>query len=352
MTLNNNVVYLNGLTMNAYDGTISGDVSYNLISTLIKAKLNGNSIDANRFIGAAALIKDQLFGTLKFDTDVSLSGATYQEQMKTLNGIANFTIENGKLGSLGSMETFLGANNLVSQSLISTKLGSVVNAVAPYNSSEFKTMTGKVTLKGGVANINEIKSSGDNMSLYITGSMNLLNNTINATLLGKVSEQLANALGPVSSVSTDKLISSIPGVGNYALALFKALTVTADENILKKIPDLTKTGENQKNFKVVLNGNVEKPASVVKSFQWVETESEYAETQNGIKSLLTSPETTAIKEQAKDIVKTIFKNDSTETTTESSEQPSTKKQNIQKGVSTLFNILNEASNTTTNTTKE
>lgn len=350
LTLNNNVVYLNGLTMNAYDGTISGDVSYNLISTLIKAKVNGNSIDANRFIGAAALIKDQLFGTLKFDTNVSLSGATYEEQMKTLNGTANFTIENGKLGSLGSMETFLGANNLVSQTFLSTKLGAVANAVAPYNSSEFKTMTGKVTLKGGVATINEIKSAGDNMSLYITGSMNLLNNTINATLLGKVSEQLANALGPVSSVSTDKLISAIPGVGNYALALFKAMTTTADENLLKKIPDLTKTGENQRNFKVVLNGNVEKPATVVKLFQWIETESEYAETQNGIRTLLGGTDTTAIKEQAKEIVK-IFKNDSNENV-EATETFTITKPNIQKGVSTLFNMLNDSSNTTTNTTKE
>ncbi len=342
LTLNNNTVYLNGLTMSAYDGTMSGDVSYNLISTLIKAKVNGSGIDANRFIGAAALIKDQIFGTLKFDTNVSLSGATYEEQMKTLNGNANFTVENGKLGSLGSIETFLGANNLVSQSLIATKLGSVVNAVAPYNSSEFKTMTGKVSLKGGVATINEIKSAGDNMSLYITGTMHLLNNTIQATLFGRLSQQLANALGPVSAVSTDKLISSIPGVGNYALALFKAMTVTADEATLKKIPDLTKTSESPRNFKVVLNGSVEKPASVVKMFQWIETESEYAATQNDIKSLLGGTDTTAIKEQAKDIVKTLFGNDSSSSeSSETTEQPSSKKQNIQKGVSTLFNMLNE-----------
>ena len=359
MTLINNTVNLNGLTLNAYDGTMSGDVSYNMISSLIKAKVKGNGIDANKFIGAAALLKDQIFGTLKFDTNVSLSGATYQEQMKTLTGTADFTVENGKLGSLGSIETFLGANNLVSQSLISTKLGSAVNAVAPYNSSEFKNMTGKVSLKGGVATINEIKSAGDNMSLYITGDMNLLNNTIKATLLGRLSQQLANALGPVANVSTDKLISSIPGVGSYALGLFKALTVTADEALLKKIPDLTKNSENSRNFKVVLNGNVEKPASVVKLFQWIETESEYSKTQSDIKSLLggtsVTTDTTKIKEQAKeqakDFVKSLLKPETEETTSESEEiSPQAKrKQNIQKGVSTLFNMLNEAGSTSKET---
>ncbi len=346
LTLSKNTVYLNGMSLNAYDGNISGDVSYNLISTLVKAKLSGSGIDANKFIGAAALLKDQVFGTLKFNTDVSLSGATYTEQMKTLKGSADFVVENGKFGSLGSIESFLGANNLASQAFIATKIGSVINTVVPYNSSEFKILTGTVKLSDGNAKLEEIKSSGDNMSLYITGNMNLLNNNIQATLLGKLSSQLANALGPISSVSSDKLISSIPGVGSYALTLFKALTVTADEKILAQIPPLTKEGEGEKNFKVLLNGNVEKPATVVKSFQWVQTSSEYDETKNNLSELL-GGNTTALKDSAKEIVNSLFKGD-----TSSSEQKnaveqgdsssSAAKQNLQKGVNTLFNILNEA----------
>ncbi|MBR6163134.1 AsmA family protein [bacterium] len=346
LTLSKNTVYLNGMTLNAYDGTVSGDVSYNLITTLIKAKLSGSGVDANKFIGAAAMLKDQVFGTLKFNTDVSLSGATYEEQMKTLKGTADFVVENGKFGSLGSIETFLGANNLASQALISTKIGSVINTVVPYNSSEFKTLTGNVRLSDGNAKLEEIKSSGDNMSLYITGNMNLLNNNLQATLLGRLSSQLANALGPISSVSSDKLISSIPGVGSYALTLFKALTITADEKILAKIPPLTKESEGAKNFKVVLNGNVEKPAGLVKSFQWVQTSSEYAETKNNLSELLGN--TTALKDSAKEIVNSLFKADtSTEqkNAVEGAESsPANAKQNLQKGVNTLFNIINEASN--------
>lgn len=55
---------------------------------------------------AFAAIKDQVKGKLSFSADVSLKGATYEQQMSSLKGKAAFKVEDGQLGSIGRIETF------------------------------------------------------------------------------------------------------------------------------------------------------------------------------------------------------------------------------------------------------
>lgn len=49
-TMNNDVIYLKNLKGAAYDGEFSADVSYNLVSTAVKAKAEGKSMNANAVV--------------------------------------------------------------------------------------------------------------------------------------------------------------------------------------------------------------------------------------------------------------------------------------------------------------
>ena len=59
------------LITSAFQGKVDGDVSVNLISTLIKAKVKGKGLDVEDTLLSAAAMKDTLSGTMDFDADIS-----------------------------------------------------------------------------------------------------------------------------------------------------------------------------------------------------------------------------------------------------------------------------------------
>ncbi|MDD3236996.1 MAG: AsmA-like C-terminal region-containing protein [Candidatus Gastranaerophilales bacterium] len=282
--LNKNVVYLDNLNAKAYNGNISGKATYNLSNFITKTNIKAQGIDANPAVSAFLALNNQLFGTLNFKADVVLKGLTYQEQIKSLKGNVDFNIENGQMGSLGQLETFLKANNLVSQTFISTSLGGIINTIAPYNTGNFDYLKGTVHLQNGYCIINEIKSSGDNMSLYIDGNYNLLNNYANLIIKGRLSDKVVAALGPIATFSPEKLLSNIPKFGPAAVSILQIFNTPTTQAQLSQIPPLTTDAHSQE-FKVLINGDIQKP-TFVKSFQWLTTPAEIQNTQTSLKDLL------------------------------------------------------------------
>ena len=269
-TMSDNTLYLNNLKANAYKGHIEGNLSYNLQYLRLKAKLKGQNLDANSVVTAFLGLKDQMNGNLNFNADFTTSGSEYKQQMQTLKGSASFVILNGQMGSLGKFEHFLYAQNLLSQSFVKTTLGSIASNLAPKNTGKFAKMSGDIGLSNGWAQIVQITSSGPNMSLYLTGKYNLINNYANIDILGQISKEVANSLGIVCDLSLEKLTSSF--TSKFGTTVNKVISgyniATSNEN-LKKIPQLSSgTTEGTKNFKVKIDGNIES-ASSVKSFMWL-----------------------------------------------------------------------------------
>lgn len=306
--LHNNLLKIPNFSLNAYDGAISGGASYNLITTAVTAIVRGNGINANQVATVFAQVKDQIFGTASFNANVSLKGTTYTAQMKSLKGRANFEVKKGQLGSLGKFENFIKAPNVLSQTLISTSIGSVVNTVVPYNSSQFDTLKGDISFNGGNAIINSINSSGTNMALHISGRYNLLNNNVNMAILGRISSSLTEALGPIGKFTTDKIVSYIPKVGKKALNVFSALTATSTKAEINKIPQLSTKSPNTQTFKVVLNGNIEKPLTLIKSFKWLTTSSEYSATSSDITGVINKTFGIAVDNTIKNVAKSVSQN--------------------------------------------
>ncbi len=305
-TLVNDLFKLNNLKATAFKGNINGNVTYNLKTTAVTAKIKGQKIDANPAVTVFVALKDQMMGNVDFNADVSLKGATYEEQMKTLNGKVDFELKDGQMGSLGSFETFLKADNLLTQSFISSKVGNVISTIAPYKTGKFSYLNGIVNIHNGVASLDPVKMSGPHMALLLTGNVNILTMVSNLQILGYLSSDIMGALGPVGDLSLDKFASYIPTFGSKITSVFNAYNQAMKQADLDKIPALTPSKTNARAFKVVLNGNLYNPPAAIKKFQWLNTPEKIAEEQSALKEA-TTVKVPVTKEEIKEQIKTDVK---------------------------------------------
>lgn len=342
----NDLFTLDDLKASVYNGSITGKVTYHLATTAVNALIKGNGVNANNIVTVFAALKDQVMGNVDFDANVKLKGSTYEQQIKSLNGKVHFELKDGQLGSLGRFETFLKADNLVSQGFIVTQIGSLINTVAPYNTGKFSYLNGNLNIINGVANFNPIKMSGPHMSLLITGNANILTMISSMQIMGSLSPEVMSALGPVANLSVEKFATYIPKFGTSIATALNNFNAAANKSDLAKIPALSPAKENTRSFKVVLNGNLNNPTSAIKRFQWLNTPEEIQQEQQ---SLLESVKTTVPtnKEELKQQLKEGLTNQ-----LEKNEKVQEIKQN--KAVKTLSDIYNfyKQKNTTTETTQE
>lgn len=301
-TLINDLFKLDNLKASAFGGNITGNVTYNVKTTAVTAKIKGDKIDANPAVTVFAGLKDQMMGKVDFDADVKLKGATYTQQMKSLNGKVHFALKDGQMGSLGRFETFLKADNLLSQSFVSTKIGSLISSVAPYNTGKFAYLNGDINIKNGTAILSPVKMSGPHMSLILIGNVNILSMNSNLQILGSLSPEVENALGPVSDLSVEKFAAYIPRFGTKIASALNNYNASANKSELAKIPPLTPSKDGTKAFKVVLNGNLNNPPSAVKRFQWLNTPEKIKEEQAALEEAA-APKLPATKEEFKEMVK-------------------------------------------------
>ncbi len=333
-SLINDLFKLKNLKASVYGGEVTGDVSYNLATTAVSAVIKGKNVNANNAVTVFAALKDQVIGNVDFDANVKLKGSTYEQQIKSLNGKINFSLKDGQLGSLGRFETFLKADNLLTESFISTKIGSLVSTVAPYNTGKFSYLTGNLDIVNGIAELNPVKMSGPNMSLLLTGNVNILTMISSIQILGSLAPDIVSALGPVANLSVEKFASYIPKFGASIASALNTYNAAANKNELESIPELTPAKEGSQSFKVILNGNLNNPASAVKRFQWLNTaEKIEQEEQSLLQSVTPAVSVPQNKEELKQQVKESIQN-----TLENNEKVQELKQN--KAVQTFSSIYN------------
>ncbi len=220
--LTDNIYYLNDLNALFAQGSASGSCSYNLINGKIAVDMGAENISlkeaAKQFTGID-LVRS---GTLQGNAKVTLSGATLEEQIKTLRGTVKFEVRDGEYGENISFGRFINAVNVLNLGTFSSLLNNITAKVNSFNTQEFKNIDGLLNFNNGVASVSTFKSQGPNMSLNANGTYNLLNNYANLKITGKVSSKVANALG---DLGINKLQSTIEKVS------------TAAENTINKAVD-------------------------------------------------------------------------------------------------------------------
>ena len=266
--LTNNIFYLKNMVGDCFSGKINGNISYNIENGHIGVDLKAENMNAENAIRGAAGIKNALSGTLGFNANVTLHGATDVEMIKNLKGKASFNISDGELGNIGRFENMLLAQNLMTNSVIKAAVNSVQALPTVKSTAKFKTITGNMSFNDGWAYLDPIKTSGPSMSYYIVGKYNILNATANVAILGRISAEVVSLLGPLGQLSVTKITSYIPVLGKATGILINALTMDPATERTSFIPALSSGETNFKDFKVEFNGGVESKSSI-KSFKWL-----------------------------------------------------------------------------------
>ena len=75
ISVEDNIFYLNNLNTSTLEGTVGGDISANLLSMLLTAKVNGRNINVEKAFYELMNMKDTLTGTVAFNTDLVINGA-------------------------------------------------------------------------------------------------------------------------------------------------------------------------------------------------------------------------------------------------------------------------------------
>jgi len=269
LSLKNNFLYLNNLDADAYLGEIKGNINYNLLNGKTGIDIRGRGLSANSALIALTNRNDKIVGVLDFDSDISVKGATQNEILNNLSGSTDFIIHNGQMGVLGKFEHLLYAQNILSNNVFKGTLNIIAKALTIKNTGVYKYMKGKITFSNGWANIAWVKTSGPSMSLYMSGRYYLPGNTADLTILGRISDDIVRILGPIGEFSMDKAISSIPKIGEITAYFVSQFTVNPNYENTDLIPDLSpKTEFGTKEFKVVIDGDIQKQSSV-KTFKWI-----------------------------------------------------------------------------------
>ena len=287
ISLFKNIFYLNDLRTLTMKGNVIGDVSMNLVTTELNAKLSGRNFDVEKILLDVMDMKDTLSGDLNFIADISLKGVTMEEQMKTLKGFADFNIKDGQLGPFGKFENFLMAENIRENAFFSSTIGSVITNIVTIDTSHFNSLFGHLTFKDGFAEVFPIKSQGDVMSMYIAGKVGLIDNSADLKLRGKLASAFSDHLGPLANINPVNLIKNTPGLNVVAAKSFSIFCEAVSEEEMKAIPELDerKSDDYATKFQIILHGDTRKPLKMIKSFKWLALNSEIESAQNFVDTI-------------------------------------------------------------------
>ncbi len=272
-TIANNLLRIRKMTASSYNGSVWGDIDYNFLYAKTSVRVAGKNLDAAPAVKALTGLDDNILGKLDFGLNSTMSGYSRQQQLSSIVGKAQIVIHNGQLGSLGKFEHFLYAQNLISQSIMRATVNVITQAVASKDTGRFKYLESKVTFSDGYVNINSVESSGPNMSLKMSGRMNLLNNWADLNILGTVSSDVVSVMGPLGELSISNIASNIPKLSSVNVSLpnifFNKFNMKVDKSVIAQIPPLTPaTMLKTRHFNVSIKGNVNSVKSV-KSFKWL-----------------------------------------------------------------------------------
>lgn len=268
-TLYKNILKMGNVQANAYFGKIAGIITYDLIYGKVGLDIQGRMLSAEPTLKALAGLPQAPSGKLDFDSDITMVGYTPEQLIQSLKGNTKFIISNGKMGKLGQLEHLLYAQNILSNNFFRATLNVIAKALTVKNTGSFKYIKGEMTFNQGWANLAYIKTSGPSMSMYITGRFNLLNNSANLIVLGRLSDEIVKVMGPIGELSMDKMLSFIPKLGQITSVLINQMTTDPEYENTSLIPPLSpETSLPTKDFKVVINGGIDSQSSV-KSFKWL-----------------------------------------------------------------------------------
>ena len=287
--LANNVLFIKNMRTNIFDGRIRGDISINLLSTLLDIKIAGSNVNVEKALLDGAGMRDTLSGTASFDTNISLKGVTYEEQMKSLKGKMNFKVVDGQFGPFGKLENLIIAENIRESQFFQTALGGVISGLTTIDTTHFSELIGTLTFDDGICSLRPITSLGNILSLHIDGDFDLLRNYADMKVRARMASLVSNLLGPLGAINPANLLNSAASLNVVTAKAFSIFCEMIPKEEMNAIPSFANkyVDNSATKFQLVVRGDAAKPLTLVKSFKWLATETEY---QNAIDYVSSIPE--------------------------------------------------------------
>lgn len=289
MALRQNILGLRGLKTYIFKGRVNGDIFVDLIKILVNVDLNGENIDVAKAMYDAAGMKDMLSGTAKFDAKLSIDGQakTPVEQMKGINGDINFTVTDGQFGPFGKIENLIIAENIRESQFFQTALGGIINSLTSIDTTHFSLLKGHLTMDGGICHIDPITSLGNALTLHIFGDFDLVQNYADMKVRAKMSSIISKVLGPLNAINPINLMNSAASLNVVTAKAFSLFCEVVPSDELALLPafenDYVDSGAAK--FQLKVRGDAAKPLTLVKSFKWLSSKTEYDEAVDFVNSL-------------------------------------------------------------------
>ncbi len=277
ISLARNIFFIRNLRTNVFDGRVRGDISMNLLSTLLDIKVSGNGVDVEKALLDGAGMKDTLSGKASFDTDISLRGTTYEEQMRSLKGKVNFKVEDGQFGPFGKLENLIIAENIRESQFFQTALGGVISGLTTIDTTHFSELIGTLSFNDGICSLQPITSLGNILSLHIEGDFDLLRNYADMKVRARMASLVSNLLGPLGAINPANLLNSAASLNVVTAKAFSIFCEMIPQEEMDAIPNFANkyVDNSATKFQLVVRGDAAKPLTLIKSFKWLATETEY-----------------------------------------------------------------------------
>ncbi len=278
LSLHRNVLYLDNLRTNAFEGDVRGNISVNLLTMLLNIKLNGKDVNVEKALLDTAGMKDAITGKTEFNTDISLQGTAMEEQMKSLKGTVNFLIKDGQFGPFGKLENMILAENIRESKFFQTFIGNLLSGLLSVDTTHFAELNGTLNFEAGICYIEPITSSGDILALHLFGNFNLLENKIDMKVRARMASLVSNLLGPISAINPVNLVNSAASMNVVTAKAFSLFCETVPAEEIETLPNFANAyvDKSATKFQIVVRGDVAKPLTLVKSFKWLTTQMEFA----------------------------------------------------------------------------
>ena len=286
--LNNNIFSVNNLSTTVFKGNVTGVANVNLLSNAVDVNVKGKSMDSDEALIVLANMKDTIKGELSFDTNVSLKGLTFEEQVKTLDGVFNFSIKDGQAGPFSKIENIFLSENLRESEFFKTAIGSAVSSAVSIDTSRFDELKGSIKFNGtGIADIDPVTMTGSALCIKIGGNMDILANTLDVHVRGRLGSMVSSVLGPLANINPINIVKATPGLNVVMAKTFSMFCEQISKEEMDLIPDFSKERSdfNATKFQLILKGDAAKPLTLLKSFKWLVTEEEYENAEQFVSSI-------------------------------------------------------------------
>lgn len=287
ITMARNVVHLRNLRANIFGGNVWGNISVNPLAMLVNVRVQGQGVDVEQALKDACGMKDTLSGSASFKTDISLKGATYNEQVKSLKGNVDFKIIDGQFGPFGKLENLIIAENIRESQFFQTALGGVISGLTTIDTTHFSDLSGHLSFMDGICYIDPITSLGDILSLHIFGDFDILRNYADMKVRARMASLISNLLGPIGAINPANLLNSAASLNVFTAKAFSIFCEMVPEDEIAILPSFANSYVDNAatKFQLVVRGDAAKPLTLIKSFKWLATATEYQTAVDYVNSL-------------------------------------------------------------------